>query len=57
MDYSHLGQEEFGDPNLAILLPKKPLPDIESWLKKKLRISIIWRDGKDFLDNANGRFT
>lgn len=57
LDYSHLGQEEFGDPNLAILLPKKPLPDIESWLKKKLRISIIWRDGKDFLDNANGRFT
>jgi bifunctional DNA-binding transcriptional regulator/antitoxin component of YhaV-PrlF toxin-antitoxin module len=57
LDYAHLGEHELGKPNLGILLPERPAPDIEIWLKKKLKISVIWKEENDFLDSANGKFT
>jgi hypothetical protein len=39
------------------LLPQRPKSEIESWLKDKLKISVIWREGNVFSDNAQGRFT
>jgi hypothetical protein len=56
LDYSFLGNEEFGELNKAILLPKRPNLDLEKWLHH-LHISIIWRDGELFQDNANGQFS
>jgi hypothetical protein len=56
LDYAFLGKEEFGEPNKAILLPKKPDSDLEKWLRH-LHISIIWREGESFRDNADGRFS
>jgi hypothetical protein len=55
LDYAFLGKEKFGEPNKAMLLPKKPDLDIEKWLQH-LHISIIWRDGESFEDNANRQF-
>jgi len=57
LDYAHLGEAVMGRPNLAILLPQRPQSEIESWLKDKLNISVIWREGNVFSDNAQGRFT
>jgi bifunctional DNA-binding transcriptional regulator/antitoxin component of YhaV-PrlF toxin-antitoxin module len=57
LDYSHLIAKDVGQPSLAILLPSRPLSDVEAWLKNQLEIYVIWRDGAAFLDNANGRFT
>jgi len=57
LDYAHLGEAVMGRPNLAILLPQRPKSEIESWLKDKLKISVIWREGNVFSDNAQGRFT
>jgi hypothetical protein len=56
LDYSHLIAKDAGRPALAILLPSRPSHDIEDWLKSRLEIYVIWRDGEVFLDNANGRF-
>jgi hypothetical protein len=56
LDYSFLGNEKFGELNKAILLPKKPNLDLEKWLHH-LHISIIWRGGELFHDNANGQFS
>lgn len=56
LDYAFLGKQKFGEPNKAILLPKKPHPNIEKWLLS-LEISIIWRERGSFLDNANGQFS
>jgi hypothetical protein len=55
LDYAFQGKEKLRNPNKAILLPRKPDPDIEEWLAH-LKISIIWRERQSFLDNANGRF-
>ncbi|MGB7581710.1 MAG: hypothetical protein WBL85_04595, partial [Sedimentisphaerales bacterium] len=56
LDYAFQGKEKFGEPHKAILLPKKPNPNIEKWLLS-LKISIIWCDRGSFLDNANGWFS
>jgi hypothetical protein len=56
LDYFHLIGQDVGVPALAILLPSRPTRDIEDWLKGKLSIHVIWRDGNVFLDNANERF-
>jgi hypothetical protein len=55
LDYAFLGKEKIRDPNMAILLPKEPDSDLIKWLQH-LHISIIWREGGFFLDNADGRF-
>jgi hypothetical protein len=56
LDYNFLGKGKFGDPNKAILLPKKPDSDLEKWLQH-LHISIIWREGGSFSDNADGKLS
>jgi hypothetical protein len=55
LDYAFQGKQDLGEPKKAILLPVKPQPEIEKWLAS-LEISIIWRKGREFLDNANGQF-
>jgi hypothetical protein len=56
LDYAFLGKEEFGTPHMAILLPKKPEAEILTWLEG-LTIKVIWKQRKEFVDNARGRFT
>jgi hypothetical protein len=56
LDYAFQGRKKFGDPKKALLLPKKPAPVIEEWLKH-LEIALVWREGDVFLDNANGQFS
>lgn len=57
LDYAFLGMENnFGEPNKAMLLPTKPDLDLEKWLQH-LHISIIWREGESFKDNASGQFS
>jgi hypothetical protein len=54
-DYAFLGRKERGRPNLAILLPAKPVEREIEWLKP-LKINVIWRQKDKFKDNAGGRF-
>jgi hypothetical protein len=56
LDYAFLGKEEFGTPNMAILLPKKPEAEILNWLES-LTVKVIWKQRKAFVDNAHGVFT
>lgn len=56
LDYAFQGKKKFGYSHKAILLPRKPNPDLVEWLDS-LKIKVIWREGKVFLDNANGQFT
>lgn len=56
LDYAFQGEEKLGKPHKAILLPARLDPSIEKWLRH-LDISIIWREGESFFDNANGQFT
>jgi len=56
LDYAFLGKEKFGTPYMAILLPKKPEPEILTWLHG-LKISVIWKQRRTFVDNARGQFT
>jgi hypothetical protein len=56
LDYAFQGEEKLGKPHKAILLPARLAPNIEKWLCH-LNISIIWREGESFFDNANGQFT
>ena len=56
LDYSYLGRERFGKPNMAILLPERPDPKSVEWLSE-LNISVIWKEKDVFLDDANGLFT
>jgi hypothetical protein len=56
LDYAFQGNKKFGNPHKAILLPSKPRSDIVDWLDS-LKISIIWREKRAFLDNANGQFS
>jgi|GEM_PF-1502456 len=56
LDYAFQGKMKLGDPHKAILLPSQPCPDIVEWLDS-LKIKIIWREKKAFVDNANGQFT
>jgi hypothetical protein len=55
LDYAFQGKKKLGSPNMGILLPEKLNPRIEKWLLS-LSISIIWKDGESFFDNANGQF-
>lgn len=55
LDYAFQGRKKLGDPNMAILLPMKPHPEIEGWLRH-LKIALIWREGTTYFDNANGQF-
>lgn len=56
MDYAFLGKAKFKNLQKAILLPKKPEPEILNWLDD-IKISVIWRQKKTFVDNAGGQFT
>jgi hypothetical protein len=56
LDYAFLGKEKFGTPHMAILLPRKPEPEILKWLDG-LKISVIWKQREAFVDNASGQFT
>jgi hypothetical protein len=56
LDYAFQGRKSLGQPNLAILLPKKPGQSLIDWLAD-IHIDVIWEEKHSFLDNANGRFT
>jgi len=56
LDYAFQGKSRFGSVNKAILLPKKPEAKLIEWLKP-LEIAVIWREGTQFFDDANGQFT
>jgi hypothetical protein len=56
LDYAFLGKEKFGTPHMAILVPKKPEAEILTWLHG-LKVSVIWKQRKAFIDNARGQFT
>jgi len=55
LDYAFQGEKKLGRLHKAILVPARLDEDIEKWLRH-LDISIIWREGKSFFDNANGQF-
>lgn len=55
-EYAYLGRKFHGSPNKAILLPDRPDPGSIEWLDE-LKISVVWREKKVFLDNANGQFS
>jgi hypothetical protein len=57
LDYAFQGRNQFGTPNLAILLPQRP-QEIElefGWLKEN-GIHLIWKDEDVFLDDCDGQF-
>jgi hypothetical protein len=56
LDYAYLGRATFGKPSLAILLPRRPEPKLLDWLAE-LKIAVIWKHKRTFVDNANGQFT
>jgi len=56
LDYSYQGRRKFGRPNMALLLPVRPRAWSIKWLKP-LKISVVWREGRIFRDNAKGRFS
>jgi hypothetical protein len=56
LDYAFLGKKKFGTPHMAILLPKKPEAEMLTWLEG-LKIKVIWKQRKTFVDNAQGLFT
>ena len=53
LDYAFQIEKKYGKPNMAILLPAKPPPTAVNWLSN---ISIIWREGQTFRDNAQKQF-
>lgn len=55
LDYAFLGRQEFGRPNMAILLPQKPSLRSFKWLVD-LKIYFVWKEKDVFVDNANGHF-
>ncbi|HEY2389960.1 MAG TPA: hypothetical protein VGK22_02200 [Candidatus Angelobacter sp.] len=56
LDYAYLGRKFLVTPNKAILLPERPKPESIEWLVG-LKISVVWKEGNVFLDNANGQFS
>jgi hypothetical protein len=56
LDYSFHAQAEIGECNKAILVPERPNSSLMQWLDS-LGIKVIWEEGPEFLDNANGQFT
>jgi hypothetical protein len=55
LDYAYLGRADLGKPNMAILLPGKPDSKLLEWLDD-LKIWVIWKHRREFLDNAEGTF-
>jgi len=55
LDYAYQGKTHLGAPNMAILLPQKPLSRVVEWLEP-LKIRLVWQEKGSFLDNANGQF-
>jgi hypothetical protein len=55
-EYAFRGRKKFGATNQAILLPKRPSPDIFEWLDS-IGIRVIWRERGRFMDNGGGQFT
>ena len=55
LDYAHQVKPKRGRLKLALLLPRKPPPEAIEWLAP-IKVKVIWRDGKQFRDNAGGRF-
>jgi hypothetical protein len=56
LEYAYVGRKFHGSPNKAILLPDRPDPRSTEWLAD-LKISVVWKEKKVFLDNANGQFS
>ena len=56
LDYAFQGRRTLGRPNLAILLPAKPIQSVIDWLVD-MRIGVIWEENESFVDNMNGRFS
>jgi hypothetical protein len=54
-DYGFYADKRFSNPNLAILLPRRPAVELVEWLLP-LNIGLIWRGRGVFRDNANGKF-
>lgn len=54
-DYAFQGYRD-RHPHMALLLPRKPDLGSLRWLER-LKIKLVWRQGKQFKDNAHGRFT
>jgi len=55
LDYAYLGRTKIDRPNMAILLQEQPHAKLLQWLSE-LKISVIWRRGRAFDDNADGQF-
>jgi hypothetical protein len=55
LDYAYLGRADLGNPQMAILLPRKPDFTLLGWLSE-LNINIIWKHRNRFFDNADGQF-
>jgi hypothetical protein len=43
-------------PQLAVLLPTRPRPDLEALLTTQ-GVAAVWPEGRAFADNADGKFT
>lgn len=56
LDYEFQAHAKIGKCHKAILLPGKPEGSLMRWLKS-LEIGVVWEDGTDFLDSANGQFS
>jgi hypothetical protein len=56
LDYAFVGRKQFGRPNMAILLPKRPHEGGLGWLKE-IGIHLLWKQGRTFRDNCKDRFT
>jgi hypothetical protein len=56
LDYSYLGRQFLGNPNMAILLPERPDLEALDWVSES-DISFVWEERGTFVDNKNGRFT
>ena len=56
LDYAFVCRTLLGTPHMAILLPKRPDETSLGWLNE-IAIHLIWREGRGFRDNGEGRFT
>lgn len=56
LDYAFQGRKLYRRPNMALLLPTRPNLKMLEWLKP-LRISLVWKQGRTFKDNAGGQFS
>jgi len=56
LDYAFQIRKKFAHVNMAVLLPRVPDWHAVDWLAK-LRIAVIWRENRAFLDNVKGKFS